>query len=619
MLGTSERMLLVEALAPPAAGYRLDRAVATTFTLDLTALLPIPLAFAGRDLGDDLEPISAMQAIRNYASRIDVYFQAGHVRVESKFHTLLAFLEPVVHPIMTRGKGDLFHPKIWLARYRSATTSDPDRYKFVCGSRNLTNDRAWDVVVALDGVETRRTVAVNAPLVEFVQSLPGRATTQRADRAAAVAKLADAVGRVVWDAPANADPDVPLRFHWLSVGRRAPKLRGSRRLVVSPFLNEAGIDTTAAVDDADVTIISRPESFDALETESKQWLTDEPPAQCLVLNEAAAIPELESDDAGPRWSLSGLHAKLYIVERSKQAHVLIGSANATSAGWGLNDEFMVEIVGRVKDWGIDAFVPSLDTSAEDRHDRSFRSVLLEHTFGEPVDPESSELDAMLAKALRTLAGVPLRSHVAQDSHGGWVQRVTPLALPEMPASLTDPVVHVAVFSQPGITCRWDPDGTADWSFELAGIDQITPFLVIEVTGRYGSTKRTARTVVLSELVDEPPDRLDQILAAQFRDRDTFLRFVLLLLALADDPEVAFTGDGLFDGTGSWKRSSQSLLESLVHALARSPHALDDVAHVVERLQRTTAGRELLPHGWDDLWSAITDARKTIHGRRPVSP
>ena len=38
MLGTRERTLLLESLRPP-AGYRLRRAVGTSFTLDLMALL----------------------------------------------------------------------------------------------------------------------------------------------------------------------------------------------------------------------------------------------------------------------------------------------------------------------------------------------------------------------------------------------------------------------------------------------------------------------------------------------------------------------------------------------------------------------------------------------------
>ena len=44
MLAPDDRRTLLEALRPP-LGYRLDRAIGTTFSLDLRALLLAPLAF----------------------------------------------------------------------------------------------------------------------------------------------------------------------------------------------------------------------------------------------------------------------------------------------------------------------------------------------------------------------------------------------------------------------------------------------------------------------------------------------------------------------------------------------------------------------------------------------
>jgi hypothetical protein len=81
MLSPDDRTLLVDLLAPPDAGFRLESAVATTFTLHLTALLPVPLGLAGADLSPSTDPLSILQAIRKYSDRIDVFCQAGHVSV----------------------------------------------------------------------------------------------------------------------------------------------------------------------------------------------------------------------------------------------------------------------------------------------------------------------------------------------------------------------------------------------------------------------------------------------------------------------------------------------------------------------------------------------------------
>jgi len=121
---------------------------------------------------------------------------------------LLAFLEPVVHTIAPP-PGHLFHPKVWIARYRSSEAHEPDRYRFVCGSRNLTNDRAWDAVVSLEGVGSNRNHARNAPIADFISSLPDRAQHSHPSRAEAVFALADDVRTVVWDLPIDCYTESP--------------------------------------------------------------------------------------------------------------------------------------------------------------------------------------------------------------------------------------------------------------------------------------------------------------------------------------------------------------------------------------------------------------------------
>ena len=53
MLEPNSRQLLRDALRPP-AGYILDRAISTTFSLDLMALLTIPVSFTFFQLKDNI-------------------------------------------------------------------------------------------------------------------------------------------------------------------------------------------------------------------------------------------------------------------------------------------------------------------------------------------------------------------------------------------------------------------------------------------------------------------------------------------------------------------------------------------------------------------------------------
>ena len=121
-------------------------------------------------------------------------------------------------------------------------------------------------------------------------------------------------------------------------------------------------------------------------------------------------------------------------------------------------------------------------------------------------------------------------------------------------------------------------------------------------------------MLLVRIEGGPEDRLDRVLARQFSDPESFLQFVALLLALAGaegavDAETLL--DGYRDSLGTWGAGGQGLLEVLLRSLSRSPHSIDDVARLVDRLRATNSGREVLPSGWNRLWDAVLDARSRV--------
>ena len=97
MLEPEDRQLLLDALRPP-PGFAFDRAVGTTFTLDLVALLVSPVAFAMFDVeGEDgrmtANPIAIIEAVRRHAERITIFCQAGQIKVPPDFRGAFAYLE----------------------------------------------------------------------------------------------------------------------------------------------------------------------------------------------------------------------------------------------------------------------------------------------------------------------------------------------------------------------------------------------------------------------------------------------------------------------------------------------------------------------------------------------
>jgi len=611
VLAPENRTLLVDLLAPPEAGFRLERAVATTFTLNLTALLPVPLGLAGADLSSTTDPLSVLEAVRSYSNRIDIFCQAGHVSVPAQRNDLLAFLEPMVHQVRAPSPGRLFHPKLWALRY--VDDRGDERFRLVCGSRNLTHDRAWDAVINLEGRRTLRRRAVNRPIADLLVSLPDRVSAGVSpERVAGIRELADALRFVEWERPDDVTAeDDWLSFHVFGRGRRTrPNMDGYNRLIITPFLNDAGL--ASVWPDGPCVVVSRAEALDSVREPSHDRLADN--ADLRVLDEGAAIPDPESDDAGLRWSLAGLHAKVYVVERNRRAHVFIGSANATDAGWDGNDEVLIEIVGKVGTYGVDA---TLGSTGGGTGSGGFGQILLPYTLGDPAtESPEAKLRRTLENALRELASLTFTATVEGEHERPllWVRSDESLhAAATLPKDVGLTVELLTLTAQPH---RPAFGARLDHHWQLSEVEQITPFLVMRLASGAGAARVEVSSVVLARLIGDPADRLDRVLARRIGTPSEFLRFVLLLLQLAGR-ESWFPdgqGGGIF-GAFTGGDGGSGLLEAVLIALVSAPGAIDDIDRLVKRLTATEQGRQVLPDDWDAFWPSVVQARSRVGTRR----
>lgn len=602
MLAPAERRLLTELLVPPTPEHRLDHALATTFTLDLTALLPLLLGFAGNDASAQSDQMTLLQCIRDYTDRLDVFCQAGSIAAPTQHSGLLEFLGPVIHQVGAP-KGGLFHPKLWLLRFASET--DDERVRLICGSRNITHDHSWDTVLTLDGRVTRRRRAMNNPLADFVHSLPERVPVGMGpERQHRVDALAENLRFVEWEPPEGISVGSDwLTFHIFGQRRRKrPDMSGYKRLVVSPFVNSEGIELVWPDRSGECHILSRVEELNKLDSDLQAQLCDE--AWVRVVNDDAAIPAVESDEAGLRWPLTGLHSKLFIVERARRAHLFVGSANATGAAWTKNDEILVEIEGSCGEIGVECTVG--DTAP-------LRKILIEYEPGPaPEVDENEDFRWKLQNALRHLATVPLTALV-DDRNGDFIVRLESddaLAVSEELTEQTQltiaPLTATADFRSTSFGERVD----TEWNVRT--VEAITPFFSMSLTGRSAGAEVVETIVVLARLIGEPADRLEHILASQIKTPSEFMRFVLLLLSLSGEGEVSpDLGFGLATGSGWTAGDGSGLLEAVLTALARSPYAIDEIDRFANGLEKTERGRELLPGGWEEFWPNVMAARDQI--------
>jgi len=588
VLAPDSRKTLLDQLRPPEA-YRLDAAVGTTFTLDLTAALVPPLAFASFAVRSTTDPVSILEAVRSCADRVDVFAQEGDVRAPSRYTALTAFLEPMIYEVRAPA-GGLFHPKLWMLRFTAE--DDEDVYRLVVLSRNLTEDHAWDVSLTLDAVREARPSAANRPLSALIRSLPGRTRLAvPADRRARIEQLAEDVRYLRWKLPEDVN-DVAFHAFGLTGERPSPDFSGYRHLVVSPFLNDAGV---AALTEGskDATVVSRTTSLDELSPETIQNLT-----RTYVVSTLAGLDEGDADgDEPPAALLSDLHAKIVVVERGQQAHVFLGSANATDAALTRNVEILVELTGGRKKLGVGAMIDP---------ESPFLSMLEQYDTpgGAAPDPDAEAM-WQLENALRGLASRGWIVSVARSGQG-YALRLETREVAALPAGMggrVEPIAH------PGVAAPVEEGRTSHGTVDGVPLLEISPFLRLIVADDHG---REAACVVRAELRGDPEGRLDEVLASQINTPEKFLRFLALLLGLGQAHPLAMLGSG--DGAAASGRGlapAPQVFETVVRALARSPESIYDLDRLVQRMRATESGAANLPEGFAELWDVVTASRARL--------
>jgi hypothetical protein len=334
-------------------------------------------------------------------------------------------------------------------------------------------------------------------------------------------------------------------------------------------------------------VVSRPEALDQLAPDTVSALSS------FVLSGVAGLTDDPAPDGlGTEQILSGLHAKLYISERARVAHVFLGSANATEMAFRGNVEFLVELTGSTTRLGVETFLGA---------DAPFRTMLEEYSTagGQPPAPDD-EARRRLDKLLRDIAETPYTVNVKARAAAGYVLDVTT----EEPLRILDGYsLTVELLTRPGEAQKMSAT-PLDARFGPVPLVDITPFLAIRAVAPGG---QKGGTVIRGVLKNDPAGRLDEVLARQVNTPEKFLRFLVLLLGLGNPNLLAILTAGEGPSTGyAAIGSAPGVFEIILRALADHPQALHDVDRLVQHLRATENGRMVLPEGFDDLWAVVQE-------------
>jgi len=204
--------------------------------------------------------VALLEALRRTTDRLAIFCQQGRICAPNLPHVLYGLLESSVVQV-TAPHGGVFHPKIWVLRFKRAGRVEDVVLRVLILSRNLTGDRSWDLSLSLDGTPGKRTVTQNRPLSDLVAALPDLAERPPAARIRQDCDtIANELRQTVWD-------DLPgeyeqLAFHVLGLKPRSWAPKPSKRLaVISPFVSASALHALAATTDEAVVLVSRPDEL----------------------------------------------------------------------------------------------------------------------------------------------------------------------------------------------------------------------------------------------------------------------------------------------------------------------------------------------------------------------
>lgn len=623
----------------PEEGWTVSWAIGTTYSLDLEVLLSVPLAlFHGKYLTDSVDGgnlrIDMLDALMKVRERMFVFVQENNLLARGNYSMLTGFLDGNIWNFKLENSRMSFHPKIWLVRYERNLGGESEySYRLLVMSRNITRATDFDIAVRLDGENSDKESDANAPLIEMIKLLIGRADKSKgqridSERRSAILKSLDELKRVVFKAPERFDSTavrfLPQRFGSAGCVLDDESLSFDDLLIVSPFIDKEAIGKLGAKTSGRKMLVSREAELDKLPAETLA------PFECYqwssMLENAADYEENSSPadaaDDGRR-SIS-LHAKMYIgktcLERDRKArnYWFVGSTNCTMAGFRRNYEAMLRlrseddelsaggILGQLADSGlVEPYSPKPEAEVEPGE--ADRQRLREIVF------RLSQLDF----AAQTVDEGGVRYAVTagiSDSSWSEFRNFCMGAVENTPATVT-----LSSYSASDSAEKWNLIEKRSHSFKAVACERLSPYLRARV-----ECGEAHKEFLLRLPLEMPEERRDRILGQLLDSREKWMSYILFCLdpqtddaGLTDRRQVSGSGDK--DDALKFSEAFYPMYERLLLAASRDPEALRRVAATVARLENVTdgEGKLLLGDEFKELWKPfapyVKKKRRGKHG------
>ena len=344
------------------AYYELDQAVGLTYSLDMEALMGIPLCLGMHGemtTGQKNNPLYVLEAIRRTGKKLSIFCNVGCIKIPKTESRLYALLENSIHEVRMPNYTNNFHPKLWILQYHNINDGRI-MIKIVTLSRNLTFDQSMDIAVDMDGFVGSTINPKNQPIADlltFVSQFDSNKNRYKQlienIRKVESFRLLDCFDDYefhpfgIYGKNDNGIKKVSTKEH-----HKTPReiFRDCYALfVISPFLTETVIgvlldDYSSNPESGPVKrcLITRDTSvtkriFDAFNRREGDGV--------WVINPALSSNDALEDGDTFGYASRDVHAKVYFTEKyNEPKRLYLGSLNASNNAFDHNVEFLLELV-----------------------------------------------------------------------------------------------------------------------------------------------------------------------------------------------------------------------------------------------------------------------------------
>lgn len=553
MFDAANNRLSYSEMLQPDIGYELDFAVGLTYSLDLEALLGIPVSFGLLDEVDETlmrSPFYFLESIRKSSDRLAVFCNAGSISLPQSIQSVYSLLENSVFEIKLPNRQN-FHPKLWYAKY---INDEGDTYiKILVLSRNMTFDSSIDLCVEMRGEVKRRQYLKNKPLADMLRFV---AESTNKTKKLRILELADDLMKV-----RSFDVDHPFEdYEFLPIGiehydkKNTGLFEGKYDLfAVSPFLSDDVVKNLANCS-YNKALITRKVSV-------TETVMD-------AFNGVYITKEVLSDNEyGVK---QDIHAKLYFTTTVDGNYLYIGSANASHNAFHNNVEFLLKLKYKPNCVGyktfFNDFIPVENSPYE----------LLE-SVPEPMPGDEEQI--AIEKAIKNAVYSIKNAEVTQN---GDLFNVI-VKTKKVPI---DDGIKIAPMQRQNIHRRLEQQTF----FEGLLLKELSEFYVLSLHDK--------KIIIKIKTKGIPKDRDDAIYKSIIDSKSKFLSYISLILAenyaagVLEEAEYLRLMMGSEDEPDATPAIS-AIYEKMLKVVHQNPKRLKELADVVKRLDDSIIGDEFL--------------------------